>query len=63
MQQYGGDNPEHSICGVLNIQQGDIIVAGSDGLYDNVEFREVLADVTKAEKDGTLLTTLSKKLA
>lgn len=35
LPKYGGDNPDLSICGTLELQEGDIIIAGSDGLYDN----------------------------
>jgi hypothetical protein len=39
------------------------VVFGSDGLFDNVDFHEVLNEVRLADTDGTLLTTLPQKLA
>lgn len=38
-------------------------MVGSDGLFDNVAFHEVLVEVTKAERQGALLTKLAQKLA
>ena len=35
LPENGGDDPKLSICGTLEMREGDIIVAGSDGLYDN----------------------------
>lgn len=40
------------------MKEGDIIVVGSDGLFDNVSFLEVLHAVRRALNDGTLLTGL-----
>lgn len=50
MSQYGGDDPHHSICGNIRVQPGDIVVVGSDGLFDNVQFTKVLDEVEKADK-------------
>ena len=60
LPENGGDDPKLSICGTLEMREGDIIVAGSDGLYDNFEFHEVLEWVRKADKNGTLFTTLAE---
>jgi serine/threonine protein phosphatase PrpC len=30
------------------MREGDIIVVGSDGLFDNVSFKEILLEVEKA---------------
>ena len=60
LPKYGGDDPALSVCGTLEVWEGDIIVAGSDGLYDNFDFYEVLKKVDKAVSSGTLLTTLAE---
>jgi hypothetical protein len=36
MKKYNGDDPRKSICVSVDIQEGDIIVVGSDGLFDNI---------------------------
>lgn len=63
MQEYGGDDPHLAICGILELQEGDIIVGGSDGLYDNFDFYEVVNAVRAAHKNDTLFTTLAEELA
>ena len=42
MKKYNGDDPYDSICLGIKIKHGDIIVAGSDGLFDNVFADEIL---------------------
>ena len=42
----------------IPVQEGDIIIVGSDGLFDNVDFHELLRAVKKGIDDGTLLTGL-----
>jgi hypothetical protein len=45
MKKYNGDDPRHSICGSLDIKDGDIVVVGSDGLFDNIFVDEILATI------------------
>ena len=58
-----GDDPSHSICMRMEVKEGDIVVVGSDGLFDNVSFLEVLHGVKKSLNDGILLTGLPEMLA
>jgi hypothetical protein len=48
MQKYGGDNPDNSICSNFSIQEDDIIVVGSDGLFDNIFPLEILLFIKEA---------------
>ena len=55
MKKYNGDDPYHSICVNLDVKVGDIIVAGSDGLFDNIFVDEILMTVTdslQSDEDG-----------
>lgn len=36
MKKFNGDDPKESICVSLDIREDDIVVVGSDGLFDNV---------------------------
>lgn len=52
---------------VLQVQPGDVIVGGSDGLFDNV-FDEDIADVISRElnggpQDASTATSLAEKIA
>lgn len=48
MQKYNGDDPRNSVCVSIDIQENDIIVVGSDGLFDNVFVDEILATVEES---------------
>ena len=47
----------------IEVRKGDIVIVGSDGLFDNFSFVELLAEVKKGIDDGTLLTGLPEILA
>jgi hypothetical protein len=36
MKKYNGDDPRKAICVAIDVQEGDIVVVGSDGLFDNI---------------------------
>jgi protein phosphatase PTC7 len=57
------DTAEQAVCVSIEVQDGDIVVAGSDGLFDNIPTFKIKEDVKAAVKNQTLLTTLAKKLA
>jgi len=52
MKKYNGDDPRRSICVSVDIREGDIVVVGSDGLFDNVFVDEILATVEDAIAEG-----------
>eukprot|EP00238_Polyblepharides_amylifera_P015904 CAMPEP_0196584316 /NCGR_PEP_ID=MMETSP1081-20130531/46634_1 /TAXON_ID=36882 /ORGANISM="Pyramimonas amylifera, Strain CCMP720" /LENGTH=462 /DNA_ID=CAMNT_0041905483 /DNA_START=388 /DNA_END=1776 /DNA_ORIENTATION=+ len=45
------DAPEDAMCWSGSIQEGDVIIAGSDGLWDNVEDRCIMEQARDAMKD------------
>jgi hypothetical protein len=38
MKKYNGDDPRKAICVAIDVHEGDIVVVGSDGLFDNIFF-------------------------
>ena len=48
MKKYNGDDPRKAICVAIYIQEGDIVIVGSDGLFDNIFFDEILVTVEDA---------------
>jgi len=52
MKKNNGDDPYHSICVNIQLKHGDIVVAGSDGLFDNVFTQEILITVQDALKQA-----------
>ncbi len=48
MKKYNGDDPMNSVCVSIDIQENDIIVVGSDGLFDNIFVDEILATVEES---------------
>jgi serine/threonine protein phosphatase PrpC len=41
IDKNGGDDPSNAICASLELKQGDILVLGSDGIFDNIYVHEV----------------------
>jgi hypothetical protein len=54
MKKYNGDDPRKAICVAIDIQEGDIAVVGSDGLFDNIFLDEILATVEDASVEDEL---------
>ena len=42
MDKYGGDDPSLSICEDFKVFENDIVIVGSDGLFDNIYVDEML---------------------
>ncbi len=57
------DDPQNAICASIHVQKEDIVVMGSDGLFDNIYNKEILASTKTAHLTNTHLTTLSRELA
>lgn len=57
------DDPKSSICGSIEAKEGDVIVAGSDGLFDNLYVSKIKEYIEQAERVGTQLSVTAAKLA
>ena len=47
-QQLGNDSPdqpEDSDCMVVNLEEDDVVIMASDGVYDNLSVETILAEV------------------
>lgn len=63
MKLYYGDDPYLSICQDFPIEENDIVVLATDGLFDNVFVNEI-TDLINANKDSDAkLFGMSQKLA
>ena len=51
-----------SQCCVLQLIAGDIIVMGSDGLFDNVSDETILSEVVKLTKAGKRASIIAQRL-
>lgn len=63
MDPAEGDTPDDAICVSIAVRVGDIVLAASDGLLDNVFEEELVRSVNQAKQNGTLLTDLPDRLA
>ncbi|KAH6809203.1 hypothetical protein C2S51_026986 [Perilla frutescens var. frutescens] len=57
------DGPVEAAEMVVEVESGDIIVVGTDGLFDNVFPEDVEATVNRCLKDGTPLAMVARELA
>jgi serine/threonine protein phosphatase PrpC len=63
MDEYYGDNPYMSICQEFTLQENDIIVVGTDGLFDNVFATEIMNLVNMNKENDEKLFTVPETLA
>ncbi|KAL4854234.1 putative protein phosphatase 2C 55 [Chlorella vulgaris] len=57
------DQPEDAMLTTMPLSPGDIVVLGSDGLWDNVSEEELLAEVEKDVVEGVKAPVISQRLA
>lgn len=55
------DRPEHASCVALNVQPGDLIVMGSDGLFDNLFDEEIVAIAAMSAEPATIAQLLARR--
>ncbi len=51
----GGDNPNLAVTIKHHVKQYDLVIAGTDGLWDNLEVDDILAEVNKLSKESKSL--------
>ena len=57
------DRPEHASRHVIDLQEGDLIVTGTDGLFDNLFDEDVVRICADAVKAGSRSQEIAKQLA
>jgi len=57
------DRPSHAERASVPLQEGDYIIAGTDGLFDNVDDWEILAIVTEGRDAGWDTTKIAQAIA
>lgn len=55
------DRPEHASCVVLGVQPGDLIIVGTDGLFDNLFDDEILAISSMSQEPATIAQLLARR--
>lgn len=63
MEEYYGDDPYLSICQEFVLQENDIIVVGTDGLFDNVFVTEIMNLVNMNKENDEKLFIVPETLA
>jgi protein phosphatase PTC7 len=63
MEEYYGDDPYLSICQEFVLHENDIIVVGTDGLFDNVFVTEIMNLVNMNKENDEKLFTVPETLA
>jgi serine/threonine protein phosphatase PrpC len=63
MEEYLGDDPYLSICQEFVLQENDIIVVASDGLFDNLFVTEIMNLVNMNKDSDEKLFTVPEILA
>lgn len=58
-----GDSPEDADLATFVVYPGDVIVAGSDGLLDNLSELEMLEEVAKGQRAGLRASELAQRIA
>eukprot|EP00242_Pyramimonas_sp_CCMP2087_P013765 CAMPEP_0198204288 /NCGR_PEP_ID=MMETSP1445-20131203/7694_1 /TAXON_ID=36898 /ORGANISM="Pyramimonas sp., Strain CCMP2087" /LENGTH=382 /DNA_ID=CAMNT_0043876093 /DNA_START=327 /DNA_END=1475 /DNA_ORIENTATION=- len=59
----GSDSPQDAQCYQIRVQKGDAVVAGTDGLFDNVHDRDVALVAARAVKQGLAPEACAMQLA
>jgi len=55
------DRPAHASCTVLNVQPGDLIIMGTDGLFDNLYDEEIVAIAAMSAEPATIAQLLARR--
>eukprot|EP00889_Picochlorum_renovo_P001840 jgi/Picre1/28870/NNA_004266.t1 len=61
--QEGADNPEDAMLSTMPLYPGDVLIIGSDGLFDNVADESIVEMVNKVLAEGGKPNELSQALA
>ncbi len=58
-----GDDPSKAITHKHHVQQYDLVIAASDGLWDNLEVEEVLQEINKLSKENNSISLNTESLS
>lgn len=59
----GADLPEDAMLTTMPVSPGDIVILGSDGLFDNVSEEELLDEVERDVLEGVKPSVIAQRLA